>query len=268
MILIMGYGHVGQGMTHIFPDAKVVDPAKSIQHGFSRNVANPILAEPPPGRAELAIVCVPTPPMPDGSCDTSIVAEVVCAVDAELFLIKSTVTPGTTQRLRFQTEKRIVFSPEYMGESRYWTPSQYPQPYTPMSHGFFIMGGDDRDCADIEDILLPRIGPATRFRFMTSLEAELVKYFENSYLAMKVTFANEIRTICEAAGARYHIVREGWIDDSRIGPMHTAAFKDAPGFSGKCLPKDINALAAYCRSIGIPNALLESVIKANVEQTR
>lgn len=248
---IIGAGHVGKGMQIIFPNAKMIDPPLGMGQISDAD------------GLELAIVCVPTPMAQDGSCDTSIVHEVVHALNTKLILIKSTVEPGTTARLRSKTGKRLVFSPEYMGESKYWTPPQYPDPYSPISHGFMILGGLAEDCSAIADIFLPVLGPTTRFRFMSSTEAELVKYAENSFFAMKVTFANELRRICDLVGANYHTVREGWLDDPRTGPMHTAAFKQSPGFGGKCLPKDISGLSALFRKHGADSKLLDAVICVN-----
>lgn len=250
-IAIIGAGYVGTGMRKIFPDAVMIDPPRGM--GSLEDARD----------ADLALVCVPTPMRPDGACDTSIVLDVLAQLETELILVKSTVTPGTTACARARTGKRIVFSPEYMGESRYWTPAEYPSPTDPTSHGFVILGGDPQDCSDVADMLLPRLGPATRFRFMGSTEAEIVKYAENAFFALKVTFANELRRICEAADVNYHLVREGWLDDPRVGPMHTAAFRDKPGFDGKCLPKDIAALASYCRMVGHDPVLLDAVIQTN-----
>lgn len=248
-VAIVGMGFVGQHMLHVFPHARQIDPPR----GIGKLVDTAV---------DLAIVCVPTPMRADGSCDTSIVEEVVPQLAAKIVLIRSTVTPGTCDRLALSGQ-RIVFAPEYMGESRYWTPPQFPQPRDPKSHGFMILGGDDADCSAVADAFLPVLGPATRFRFMTRLEAEIVKYAENAFFALKVTFANQLRSICQAAGANYHRVREGWIDDPRVGPMHSAAFADAPGFAGKCLPKDTAALAAYCRSLGLQPTLLDATLAAN-----
>lgn len=250
-IAIVGVGHVGSGMTQIFPNALLVDPPK----GFSA-IADA-------AGLELGIVCVPTPIGQDGACDVSIVEAVVRELETKLILVKSTVAPGTCARLAAETGKRIVFSPEYMGDSRYWTPPQFPQPRDLISHGFMILGGAPADCSTVADLFMPRLGPATRFRFMSALEAELVKYFENAFFALKVTYANEMRRICQHAGANYHMVREGWLDDPRVGPMHSAAFKDAPGYDGKCLPKDIAALVAFCRENKLDTRLLEAVIAVN-----
>lgn len=213
---------------------------------------------------DLAIICTPTPPYKDGSCDMSTVYAAASQTPAPLVLIKSTVPPGTTAALSgLYPNKTFVFSPEYMGESKYYTPPEYPSPNDSRQHQFMIVGGPAHACSRIIDIFLPIMGPTCRFRSMSSQEAELVKYAENAFFAMKVTFANELRTIAEHLGLNYHNVREGWIDDPRVGPMHSAAFKDARGFSGKCLPKDISALAAFCRDQGIPSKLLEAVIDTN-----
>ncbi len=250
-VVIVGAGYVGTGMQKIFPDAAVVDPAKGRPYQDDE-------------RYDLAVICVPSPMNEDGSCDTGIVEYAVKRIRAKLILVKSTVTPGTCARLQRKiTNAGIVFSPEYMGESKYWTPAHFPSPTDPVGHGFVILGGLAQDCSDVADILMPILGPATRFRFMGHTEAELVKYAENSFFSLKVTFANELRRICEAAGANYHLVREGWLDDPRVGPMHTAAFKQAPGFAGKCLPKDTAALAAYCRTLGMDPKLLDAVLEVN-----
>lgn len=251
-VCIIGYGVVGKGMATIFPKALPIDPAKGLA-GYDRTE-----------ECELAIVCVPTPMAADGSCDTSHVFDACSRNLARYTLIKSTVPPGTTDELnaRFGAGT-IAFSPEYMGESTYWTPPEYPAPNCPLTHGFMIVGGELDICSRIADLFLPSVGPATRFRFMTAREAELVKYAENSFFALKVTFANELRRICEKIGANYHQVREGWLDDPRVGPMHTAAFASQRGFSGKCLPKDTAALASFMRANGMNPALLDAVLQVN-----
>jgi UDPglucose 6-dehydrogenase len=251
-IAIIGVGYVGEGMRKLFPAAMPIDPAR----GYPGSCADTC------GKA-LAIVCVPTPMREDGSCDTSIVEQLVPQIEADLIWIRSTVSPGTCDALAQATGKRIVFSPEYMGEGGYWQPPHFPDPKSPIGHGFMILGGEDQDCGQLVDYLLPVLGPATRFRFMQRLEAEIVKYAENAFLGLKVTFANELRRICESSGANYHRVREGWLDDPRVGVSHSAAWGHQRGYDGKCLPKDIAALAHYCARLGIPSHLLSAMIQAN-----
>jgi UDP-glucose 6-dehydrogenase len=86
---------------------------------------------------------------------------------------------------------------------------------------------------------------------------------ENSYLATKVSFVNEFRRICETFDADWHTVREGWLLDPRIEPTHTAAFAHAPGFSGKCLPKDVSAIVRAAADAGYDPALLMEVLRSN-----
>ena len=249
---IVGLGYVGSGMLKIFPDAVQFDEPRKIG---ARDTLN---------SCDLAIVCVPTPSLPNGRCDISIVEEVVSWIECPLILIKSAIEPGTVDRLTKKYGKRIAVSPEYMGEGKYWTPAKYPDPQNALTHGFLILGGESKTCEEIADIFVPRVGPSTRIRIMPALEAEFVKYFENMWGATKVIFANTLRDICEKAGANWHLVREGWIDDPRVEPMHTAVFKDKRGFSGKCFPKDTTALIAYSKEVlGYDPLVLEAVIKAN-----
>lgn len=98
----------------------------------------------------------------------------------------------------------------------------------------------------------------------TSLEAELIKYMENSFLATKVTFVNEYYDIVTRYGADWHRVREGWLLDGRIGRPHTTVFRDRRGYSGKCLPKDIQAITrAAEEDLGYSARLLKQVIDVN-----
>ncbi|KKK77412.1 hypothetical protein LCGC14_2853880 [marine sediment metagenome] len=252
-VAIVGMGYVGKGMLNIFPDAVQFDEPLGI--GTKDEV----------NECDLAIVCVPTPSREDGSCDTSIIEEVVSWLKTPLILFKSAVEPGTTDRLKKKYKKRICVSPEYSGEGNYWTPPKYPDPKNTLTHGFMILGGDDKDCEDIADIFVPKVGPATRIRFVSAKEAEVIKYAENSWGATKVIFANELRDICEALGVSWHKVREGWVDDPRVELMHTAVFKDKRGFGGKCFPKDTFALLKIAEKHGVYPKILKAMIEANKE---
>jgi len=252
-VTIVGYGFVGQHL------------ADSVRRRAEVTIHDPDKGFVEKNKVDMAFICVPTPMGPNGEANISEVTKAISEVDAELYVIKSTVPPGTSRYLMESTKKRIVFSPEYMGESKYYTPPQFPDPERMDQHGFMIVGGLSRDTEEVIDFFLPIFGPTCRFRQMSHTQAEIVKYAENSFFALKVAFANELREICDAFGAPYHAVREGWMDDPRVGPMHTAAFKDERGFGGKCLPKDIAALAFACRDLGHRSPLLEAVIKANEE---
>jgi UDPglucose 6-dehydrogenase len=229
-IAIIGYGTVGKAIDGFFQgraDVRISDPA----NGYIADVQD----------SNLAFICVPTPTV-DGRCDTSIVEEVASWLVAENIVIKSTVEPGTTDRLARKFGKQIVFSPEYVSESFYYNPIMRDI----ATQSYIVLGGCERACRTVQDILCQFTGPLVKFHICTALEAELIKYFENAFFAVKVGFANEMREICERAGADYHAVRDGWLLDPRINPMHTLAFKESKGYNGKCLPKDREALVSWC----------------------
>ena len=208
----------------------------------------------------MGVVCVPTPQAPDGSCDTTYVRDTIEKLSSPLIVIKSTVTPGTTDELRATTGKRIVFSPEYVGESKYYNPffgndmKEVP---------FVIGGGSDRDCNDYFDLLIPILGPTKTYFKTTSLSAEVIKYMENTYFAIKLTFVNEMYNICQALGADWYSVREGWLLDPRVEKMHTAVFPSDRGFKGKCLPKDTQALVQAAKKKGYDPRFLQEMIENN-----
>ncbi len=255
-VAIVGMGYVGTAMLRIFPDAVQYDEPRGI--GSIAHV----------DECDLAIVCVPTPPKDDGGCDTSIVERVCADMRTPLVLIKSAVAPGTTDRIQAWYKGGVAVSPEYIGESRYYVPDRFLDPRDPLKHEFLILGGRDDVCGRIADVFAPRVGPACRIRIMRAIEAEIVKYAENSFFATKVAFAQELRDVCEALGASWHRVREGWVDDPRVGPMHTAVFPRDRGFSGKCLPKDISALCHVAEAADVKVPLLRGVVEDNAGRRR
>jgi len=252
-IAVIGYGYVGKGAYNLFREhysTKIYDPA------FSGSNTKKEINE-----CDLGVVCVPTPMDKDKSCDTSIVEETIKWLKTEVILIKSTVEPGTTYKLKDKYRKRIVFSPEYMGESKYWSPYNFD---TNMSNcPFVILGGADEDTQYILDIMVPVLGPTKQYRQCTAMEAEVVKYMENTYFGVKITFANEMYNICQALGVNYYEVRDLWSLDPRVDRMHTAVFKNSRGFGGKCLPKDLNALVKLSEKAGYEPKFLKEMLKSN-----
>jgi nucleotide sugar dehydrogenase len=222
----------------------------------------------------LGVVCVPTPMHRKKSvtadevkvyqCDTSIVESVVDWLETDLILIKSTVEVGTTERLKKETDKRIVFSPEYVGETSYRVSIRMRFHKDMGATPFWIMGGDKKDCDEIFDILLPVVGPEKTFFKTDSRTAEFIKYKENDYFAHKVVWANEARQQAEALGVNWYDAWQGWKLDPRVDVMHTGVFKDARGFAGACLPKDTNALAYSCKKAGLTPRLLMAMLKKNM----
>ncbi len=254
MVGIIGLGHVGRLTVQALQISAVT---------VGYDVA---LAEPYP-TAELAacdfvVVCVNTPSAPDGAADLSQVRSALAALPGEQpVILRSTVPPGTTEALQEEFGREVYFWPEYIGETRFVIST-----FDVLSDvdPFLVVGGDrSPGFGRWIDFLAQNYGPLTRIHQCTSREAELVKYMENAYFAMKTTFVNEFRRLSEAVGADWHTVREGWLLDPRVERDHSDAFKGAPGYAGKCLPKDTAALIAFARAADIPLPLLESVRDIN-----
>lgn len=252
-IAIIGYGVVGKGMEKLLKDRfeiVIYDPGEWMAE------------KDPVNTCDMAVICVPTNQMADGHADTSIVEEVVSWINVPLILIKSTVPPGTSDRLRKLTGKKINFSPEYMGESRYFTPPwKYPDPTDARSHDFVIIGG--AEASEIASVFQKVMGVDTKYRLVSAVEAEVTKYMENSFFATKVTFCNEFYEIAKSFGVDYKSLRENFLLDPRVNPNHTIVFEDERGFGGKCFPKDVNAIVRASEDNGYIPHFLKSVLENN-----
>lgn len=249
-IAIVGVGYVGKAYAKVFKDAYLYDLA----FGTKEEV----------NKCDLAIICLPTPMREDGSCDTSIVEEAMGWLKTPLILIKSTIPPGTTKRLKEVFGKRICHSAEYIGEGGYFIPFwKYPHPTEPVYHDFMIIGGDTKDREDILQIFYPVLGATKTYYQVDETTSELIKYMENCAIAAKVTLCNEFYNIAEAFGVSYSQVREGFILDKRQGEMFTLVYKNKRGWGGKCLPKDINGIIKASENVGYSPEFLKDIVKNN-----
>src|SRR3990167_1297251 len=242
--IIGGTGYVGRAYAKLFFNSYL----------YSRSVGT----KEEVNKCDLAIVCLPTPMKEDGSCDTSIVEEVIGWLQTPLILIKSTIPPGTTKRLKEATGKRICHSPEYVGEGGYYVPFWlFPHPTEPQHHSFMIIGGDPKDREDILQIFYPVLGASKTYYQVDETTSEIIKYMENAAIATKVTLSNEFYNIAKAFGVNYSQVREGFVLDERQGKMFNTVYKNRRGFDGKCLPKDINAISRASEMVGYKAEFLE-----------
>ena len=268
-IIVVGNGYVGNAMSELLTrkyNIDIYDPSEEKREGLTGyyNTEKNFISREEQLKKEydFAVICVPTPMRKNGECDLSFVEDAMNSTCADVYLIKSTITPGTTEILKRDTDKHIVFSPEYVGESKYYN-SYFPDKM--IETPFWIFGGSKEDTSRVIDILLPILGPDKKYYQMSSIEAEIIKYMENTFFATKITFCQEMYDLCERVGADWNTVREGWLLDPRINPMHTAVFKEDRGFGGKCLPKDTNAMAEYMRKNNVDPIILDAVLKKNKE---
>lgn len=258
-VAVVGYGYVGKGVYKFFEDnfeTIFFDP--HVEGSASKEEIN---------SCDLAVVSVPTPMGDDGSCNLSIIEETLAWLDAPLILIKSTIPPTTTKKLCEKTGKKICFSPEFLGEGGgvpyfvpYW---KYPHPTDMKAHSFQIIGGDKETASKISDFFVSVMGPEAKFFLTDSTTAEVVKYMENSFIATKVIFCNEFYNIAKAFGVEYKELRELWLSDERMGRMFSAVFPDRRGFGGKCLPKDVNAIAKASEKAGYEPKFIKAVLENN-----
>jgi nucleotide sugar dehydrogenase len=262
-IFVVGYGYVGKAVVDMLRshyDVLVYDPLSSSTNNFENVSFVSSIGD--TKDCILSVICVPTPQKDDGSCDVSLVEKAAKELVSPVILIKSTVSPGTTERLKKETQKRIVFSPEYVGESKYYNPYFN----TDMKAiPFLILGGDEEDCNYVLDLFFPVLGPTKQYFKTRALNAEVTKYMENTFFATKITFVNEMYEICKALGADWYDVREGWLLDPRVERMHTAVFPEKRGFSGKCLPKDSVAIVNASEKAGYLPKFIKQMIESNKE---
>lgn len=258
-IAVIGHGYVGKAVDAFFSKAYEVliyDPAEELS--ASREDIND---------CEMAVICVPTPMKEDGMADLSAIESTFKWLDVPLVLIKSTVPPGTTEKLnKNYMNGYICFSPEFIGEGKYFIPYwKYPHPTKMEYHDFFIIGGEEPSRTEIVDVMTKIFGPSCRILKTTSTEAELIKYMENSWGATKVTFANEFYEIARVFKADWQVIREGFLMDGRTERIHTMVRKESRGFGGKCFPKDVNAIVKATEDKGYEPNLLKQVLKSNDE---
>lgn len=256
---VIGYGYLGKAFTRFFEDHYDVvwyDPF--VEGSCTKEDIN---------TCDLAVVCVPTNMREDGSCDLTAIESTFEWLRTPLVVIKSAVPPGTTERLNTQYrnwQDHICVSPEYMGESKYFTPFwKYPHPTDGKMHDFLVVGGPEPVTTKVVEYFLKVMGPAVKIIKMSAVEAEIVKYMENSWGATKVTFSNEFYEICKVFGADFQQVREGFLADGRVERMHTMVLGGSRGFGGKCFPKDVSAIIHASAAAGYTPELLKQVLHSN-----
>lgn len=241
-ILIIGYGVVGKLEHKIL---EKLNPDIYDINGYSTKKYNKVY--------DFAIVCVPTPTI-DGKCNISEVSKAINEHEANIYIIKSTVAVGVTDKLKKLTGKRLVFSPEHSGATQHCNDFDY---------NFTILGGDKKDCYAVQQMYQEVFNAYHTFKIVDSQTAELHKYMINSYLGMKVSFCVEYWKICQELGLSYEELRECFVLDPRIEASHTFVYDNHPYWDSHCLNKDIPAIANQ-----FDIELLKEIVKRNEEMKK
>jgi len=240
-VKIIGYGWVGKAMKNLFPDALIHDPQQGL-----------ICVE----KCDVAFICVPTP-LKDGKLDTSIVEEVIKNCHEELIICRSTVMPGTCDKLETYG-KNIVFQPEYLGET-------VNHPMTDQKcRMFMVLGGRPENRRKAIELYQKCYNANINIRQVTNYEAEIIKLTENRAIAYKVAQCQELYDVCQAAGVDYYtILNAVYGDDFRFNLWFTFVYPDARGFKSKCIPKDVYGWASWAESVGYRPELTIKLLAEN-----
>ena len=219
-------------------------------------------------KSNYIFVCLPTPMKKDGSCDTSIVEGVVRDIDDSVVyrncsnrvvIIKSTVPPGTTERLNEECKHiSVIFNPEFLTEANFIEDFK--------TQDRIIIGGPRPASTKVRQLFYKAFPNAHIIKTHSTI-AEMVKYTTNTFLATKVSFANEMKMICDELKIDYDKVTEYATLDDRLGKSHwSVPGPDGKlGFGGSCFPKDLNALIDLCYEKSIKANTLFGAWETNLE---
>ncbi len=214
-------------------------------------------------------IAVGTPTRGDGSADLTYVEEVAKKIaenlnDYKVVVTKSTVPVGTGYRIKKIIERNkkndvsfdVASNPEFLREGSAVYDFMHPDR---------VVIGTESDSARaiLRDLYRPLYLRDTPFVFTDIKTAELIKYASNSYLAMRISFINEIANLCDIIGADVHVVAKAMGLDGRIGPKF---LHPGPGFGGSCFPKDTKALIRIAEEHGYDFKLVKATVEVNEKQ--
>ena len=250
---VVGQGYVGTAIKLGFKDHYDVLTYDKFDLGKSTHSKISDIVE----ETKVIFVCVPTPMRKDGTCYTGIVEEVIREINEtandHIVVIKSTVPPGTTDKFNHEfSNVTVIFNPEFLTEENFLDDFK--------NQNRIILGGSRKGTNKLRQIY-SKVFPKATIVKTGDKHAEMVKYFTNCFLATKVSFANEMYSICEQIGIDYDKVVEYATYDERLGKSHWAV--PGPdgdfGFGGHCFPKDLSAIINEFKTYGV----LEAVEQVN-----
>ena len=214
-------------------------------------------------------IAVGTPRRGDGSADMKYVEEVAREIanhmdDYKVIVTKSTVPVGTGEKIReiisrnlkSRTDFDIVSNPEFLREGSAIEDFMRP-------NRVVLGAASPQAVAIMKDLYKPLYLLETPFVITNIETAELIKYASNSFLATKISFINEIATLCEKVGADVHMVAKGMGLDQRIGSKF---LHPGPGYGGSCLPKDTTALLKIAEDNNVHLGIVDAAVRANERQ--
>ncbi len=208
---------------------------------------------------DFVFVCVPTPMMEDGSQDLSYVESAFeRATNKPIYILKSTVLPGTTDSLSKQYPNfKIIFSPEFLTERT--------AKLDILTQSRIILGGE-LYLTEKAKILFNQRFKNKNIIQTNSKTAELTKYMNNTFFATKVSVMNEFKLLSNKIGANWEDALRGFAADGRIGDSHlnVPGHDGKLGYGGTCFPKDVNALLSFSKKLDIELNTIKGGWKTNL----
>lgn len=248
---IIGKGTVGkavyEGLEYLGHTMSFFDPA------YEGSVLDHVLG------TDCVFISVPTNQAANGDCDVSIIdrtiKDLAAAQYTGLISIKSTVIPGTTDRLqKLYPQLRLSMVPEFLRAKSALADFVY-------NHDLLVVGCVNKADADLI-VEIHGSFPENVAR-VSPTEAEVIKYFNNVHHAMSVTFANITYEVCDRLGANYMNVYKAITKRDCINPHYLMANPNMRGYGGHCLPKDTSAWNNLIQDLGLEFGLIQSVIDDN-----
>jgi UDPglucose 6-dehydrogenase len=218
--------------------------------------------------AKVIFLALPTPPGKDGSADLQFVLDVAdqlstIITDYKVIVNKSTVPVGTAEKVSAVLSQKldrslfdVVSNPEFLREGVAVDDFLKPDRVV-------IGTSSDRARKIMDELYQPFVRQGNPIFFMDERSSEMTKYAANAYLAMRISFMNEMANLCEKAGANVDMVRVGIGSDSRIGKRFLFP---GVGYGGSCFPKDVKALVQTARELDYDFQIINTVTKVNEKQ--
>jgi UDPglucose 6-dehydrogenase len=208
--------------------------------------------------SDICFICVPTPSMSDGACDTSVVEGCVGELQdlnyEGLVAIKSTIPPGTTQSIINTTTLDICFVPEFLRER--CAVADFVE-----MHDLLAIGTEDTNAF----YLIKEVHGSYPKNVvqLTPTEAEFLKYYSNCFNAMKIIFANEFFEVCNHLGADYQKIKNAYILRGMAKNIYLDVNDNWRGYAGMCLPKDVNAMKSLVNTLELDVNLFKFLDEEN-----
>lgn len=253
---LIGRGTVGkavyEGLEYLGHQMSFVDPA------YPETKLEDVLD------TECVFICVPTNQSPNGDCDTSIVENVISELSRVSYRglvgIKSTVIPGTSERLSSSFPNlRICSVPEFLRAKSALADFMY-------NHDLLVIGSNREEDFEIVKKIhghLPK-----NVTCVKPTEAEVIKYFNNVNHSVQIIFANIAYEVCKKLGVHYDAVYHAISKRECFNPAYLMCNENLRGFGGHCLPKDTSAWRNLVKDLGLPYEMIDAIIKDNEKITK